>query len=258
MSDSKSLSRERFGQYAAGYVTNPTHAKGSELDRLVEIAQPQPDWVVLDIATGGGHTALRFAPHVARVIATDITPQMLQQAEAFITGQGIRNVEFRIADAEKLPFEAAAFDLVTCRIAPHHFPNVQHFVAESVRVLKTGGLLLMQDQVSPEDYDAARYVDAFEKLRDPGHCRVYGQSEWAAIFRSAGLTVEHAEQISKRHILVHWARMQGNTDHDIERLQVLLRVAPPVAAQWMDAQHVGTPEATFLNHHLIIAGRKHN
>ena len=40
MSDSKSMSRERFGQYAAGYVTNQTHAKGSELDSLLEIAQP--------------------------------------------------------------------------------------------------------------------------------------------------------------------------------------------------------------------------
>lgn len=256
MSDSKSLSQERFGQYAAGYVTNKTHAKGSELDRLIAIAQPQPHWQALDVATGGGHTALKFAPHVAHVVASDLTPQMLDEARAFITGQGITNVDFRLADAEDLPFEDAAFDLVTCRIAPHHFPRVRRFVEEAARVLKPGGLLVVQDQVSPEDYDAARYVDAFEKLRDPSHYRVYGEREWVNLFQSAGLVVEHTEQLSKRHDLLHWARMQGNTDDDIERLQVLLRVAPTAAAAWMDAQQVGTPEATFLNHHLIIAGRK--
>jgi SAM-dependent methyltransferase len=256
MSDSKNLSRERFGQYAAGYVTNTTHAKGSELDRLIEIAQPQPGWIVLDIATGGGHTALKFAPHVQQVVASDLTPKMLAQAEAFITGQGVTNVDFELADAEDLPFDDAHFDLVTCRIAPHHFPNVEQFVHEVVRVLKPGGLFLMQDQVLPEDHEAARYVDAFEKLRDPSHHRVYNQTEWVEMFRAAGLTVEHTEQLSKRHDLVHWARMQGNLDHDIERLQVLLRVAPRLAADWMAPQDVGTPEATFANHHLIISGRK--
>lgn len=256
MSDSKSMSRERFGQYAAGYVTNQTHAKGSELDRLIDIAQPRPDWVVLDVATGGGHTALKFAPYVQHVTASDLTPQMLEEARTFITGQGITNVDFRLADAEDLPFEDTSFDLVTCRIAPHHFPNVQQFVHEAARVLKPGGLLLVQDQVLPEDYDAARYVDAFEKLRDPSHYRIYGETEWVNLFQNVGLTVEHTEQLSKRHELVHWARMQGNTDADIERLQVLLRVAPPAAAEWMAAQNLGTPEATFDNHHLIIAGRK--
>lgn len=256
MSDSKNLSRERFGQYAAGYVTNQTHAKGGELERLVEIAQPQADWLVLDIATGGGHTALKFAPHVANVIASDLTPNMLEQAKTFITGQGVTNVDFKLADAEDLPFDDGQFDLVTCRIAPHHFPDVQQFVNEAVRVLKPGGLFLMQDQVLPEDYDAARYVDAFEKIRDPSHHRVYSEREWVDLFGAAGLTVEHTEQISKRHDLVHWAQMQGNNEHDIERLQVLLRVAPPLAVAWMDAQNVGTPDATFLNHHLMIAGRK--
>ena len=127
---------------------------------------------------------------------------------------------------------------------------------EAVRVLKPNGLLLMQDQVSPDDHEAARYVDAFEKLRDPSHHRVYSEREWAELFRAAGLTVEHTEQLSKRHDLVHWAQMQGNTDHDIERLQVLLQVAPPQAAAWMAAHDIGTPEATFANHHLIISGRK--
>ena len=254
--DAKALSKERFNQYAAGYVTNKAHAEGAELDRLIEITQPQAAWVTLDIATGGGHTALKFAPHVAQVTATDLAPNMLDKAKTFITGQGVSNVDFQIADAENLPFEDGLFDLVTCRIAPHHFPDAAQFVREAARVLKPGGTLLVQDQVLPEDFAAARYVDAFEKLRDISHNRVFTEGEWVGLFREAGLTILHTEQLTKRHDLVHWARMQGNNAFDIERLQVLLAVAPPLALAWMEAEKVGTPEASFVNHHLIIAGRK--
>jgi ubiquinone/menaquinone biosynthesis C-methylase UbiE len=93
--DSESLSQQRYSEFAQGYVTSPVHARGEELDRLVEITQPQPDWIVLDVATGGGHTALKFAPYVAQVIATDLTPNMLEAAEAHITGKGVENVEFK-------------------------------------------------------------------------------------------------------------------------------------------------------------------
>ncbi len=119
MTNSKILSKERYSQFADGYVTSLTHAKGADLDMLIEIARPQADWHVLDIATGGGHTALKFAPYVQQVTATDLTPNMLDKASEFIRSQGIENVDFRVADAEDLPFENEQFDLVTCRIAPH-------------------------------------------------------------------------------------------------------------------------------------------
>ena len=121
--DSKSLSQARYTRFADGYVTSETHAKGSDLDRLIAIAQPAPHWNVLDIATGGGHTALKFAPFVAHVVASDLTPRMLASARRHIVADnGVTNVSFQEADAEALPFEPDRFDLVTCRIAPHHFP----------------------------------------------------------------------------------------------------------------------------------------
>jgi ubiquinone/menaquinone biosynthesis C-methylase UbiE len=256
MSDSKRLSRERFNQYAAGYVTSRTHAKGTDLDRLVAIANPRPDWHVLDIATGGGHTALKFAPHVAHVVATDLTPNMLQAARQNITGKDIENVTFEIADAEDLPFENEKFDLVTCRIAPHHFPNIGAFVHESTRVLTQGGLLLVQDQVLPEDTATAAYVNGFEKHRDPSHNFALTEERWRHIFEDAGLTVLHTEQLTKRHNLLNWAKMQGNDETIIGELKQLLKEAPPLAARWLQIQELGTDEASFVNHHIIIAGRK--
>jgi ubiquinone/menaquinone biosynthesis C-methylase UbiE len=254
--DSKTLSRERFGKFAAEYVTSPTHAQGQELDRLVAIAQPQPDWIVLDVATGGGHTALRFAPLVAHLVATDITPTMLDKAQAVITAQGVENVTFRLADAEDLPFEDGSFDLVTCRIAPHHFPDCARFVSEGARVLQEGGLLLVQDHALPEDAQAARYIDIFEKLRDPSHNRAFAESEWLAMFRAAGLAVEHVERIIKQHTFRPWAERQGCTPEVMAGLVSMIERAPQAVIDWMQPREWGTPQAAFVNTHVLVSGRK--
>lgn len=256
MSDKKTLSKKRYTQFASGYVTSETHAKGSDLDTLLTIADPQASWRVLDIATGGGHTALKFAPHVAQVMATDLTPNMLAEAERFITGQGVTNVKFRLADAENLPFEDASFDCVTCRIAPHHFPDVPKFVSEAVRVLKIDGTLVIQDHMLSEDSNIAQLTEAFETLRDPSHNRAYSQTEWMRIVIQSGIKMTATHHLTKRHILLPWARRQGNDDATIAQLRKMVADASDEAQAWMAIQAWDSDEASFVNHHLIIAGTK--
>lgn len=249
--------QQRFGQYAQGYVESKSHAEGADLERLVELAQPQPDWLALDVATGGGHTGLKFAPLVGRVIASDLTPKMLEAARNFVAKQGVENIDFSGGDAENLPFADNIFDLVTCRIAPHHFIDCFRFVRESARVLKPGGILVVEDQLVPEDDRAARYIDSFERLRDPSHNRIYAMYEWRGMFLDAGLTVEYAEKITKSGTeLVTWSERQGCTPDVIERLQIMLVQAPDAVAEWMRPQCVGTPGAKFDHNYIIILGRK--
>ncbi len=254
--DSKSLSRQRYGRYAQGYVDSPTHARGADLDRLIEMVTPRADWQALDVATGGGHTALRLAAHVEKVVATDLTPEMLAAARDFVHGQGADNVDFQPADAEHLPFEPETFDLVTCRIAAHHFPDAPRFVAEGARMLRPGGALWVQDHVLSEDTDTARYTDGFEKLRDPSHHRAFPRSTWLAMFEDAGLSVEHSEQLTKRHPFLPWAKRQGCAPDLVDRLARRLAEALPAAAEWMQPRDLGTSEASFVNHHILILGRK--
>lgn len=71
---SKSLVQQQFGTHACTYATSAVHANGGSLARVVELVAPEPNWRALDIATGAGNMALAFAPHVAHVIASDITP----------------------------------------------------------------------------------------------------------------------------------------------------------------------------------------
>ena len=254
--DSKSLSQARYSQFAEGYVTSETHAKGSDLDRLLAIAQPQAHWRALDIATGGGHTALKFAPHVSAVVATDLTPRMLDKAREFIIGErGIGNISFEQADAENLPFENAEFDLVTCRIAPHHFPDVPRFLGECARVLTPSGVLMLQDHLLPAHEESARFVDAFECLRDPSHNRAFNASEWEAMFVGAGLEPEYSEVYIKRHDFIPWVQRQGNDAATVARLVALLHDTSPVAREWMDPRDWGEPNATFVNRHILMRGR---
>lgn len=254
--DSKTLSQARYTQFAERYVTSETHAKGSDLDRLIAIAEPKKHWQALDIATGGGHTALKFAPFVAHVVASDLTPRMLEKARRHIVeDKGVSNVSFQEADAEDLPFEPDSFDLVTCRIAPHHFPDAQLFVRECARVLKPEGMLMLQDQLLPNDEAAAQFVDAFEGLRDPSHNRAFNEAEWTRMCVEAGFVVEHCEQYIKRHDFLPWARRQGNDEARIAQLVQMMHAAPAPAREWMDPQEWGNETATFVNRHIIIRGR---
>ena len=169
--DIKKDVQKQFGRSADEYVKSSGHRKGADLQKLVEIARVTGIEHVLDVATGGGHTANAFAPLVHKVTAVDLTPEMLTAAETYIKGNGHSNVVFVEGDAEKLPFQDHSFDLVTCRIAPHHFPNVQQFVSEVHRVLKANGRFLLDDNVAPEGNEYDHFYNKIEKIRDYSHFR---------------------------------------------------------------------------------------
>ena len=252
---SKELVQKQFRSHAAAYATSKVHAQGASLKPLVELVQPQANWPVLDVATAAGHTAFAFAPHVAHVTATDITPEMIPVAEKVAAEKGITNVTLETADAEALPYADASFDLVTCRIAPHHFPNINRFVSEAVRVLRPGGILAVVDNVVPNDPTASDYINAFEKLRDPSHGRALSVEEWLAAFTEAGLTLLHHEVAPKSMEFTPWAERMGATPEVITELRLRLMTAPPVAAAFFQLQ-TGDQDLLFNLEEALILGRK--
>jgi ubiquinone/menaquinone biosynthesis C-methylase UbiE len=254
--DIRAQAQARFSQYAQGYVTSAGHAQGRELDRLLELAQPHADHWLLDVATGGGHTALKFAPHVRRVVAADLTSAMLRAARDFIDGAQQSNIDYIATDAGNLAFAARTFDLVTCRIAAHHFPDCFRFAQECARVLKPGGLLLIEDHLLPDNPRAAQYIETFQRLRDPSHHRAYAADEWRGLLLDAGLKVAHDESFVRTMKLLPWAERQGCAPHIIERLHILLAQAPQAAADWLRPACAGTPDATFDQVYILIVGQK--
>src|SRR5579864_9792896 len=73
--------QSNFGVAAADYVTRKVHASGKDLAWLAELTDLTGTECVLDVGTGGGHTAFALAPHVAEVVALDLTRPMLEVAQ---------------------------------------------------------------------------------------------------------------------------------------------------------------------------------
>ena len=248
----KTLSQEQFGQNSAFYLTSTPHATGKSLQRLVELTAPQKNWRVLDIATGGGHVAYTFAPHVARVWATDITQEMLDMVKAEAAKRGLGNLRTTYAKAEALPFEDESFDLVTCRIAPHHFDSIPDYLAEAHRVLKPGGTLAVVDNVVPAG-PVGDYVNAFERLRDPSHLRAWTMDEWRAAIKAAGFAIGHEEQLFKPMVFKSWA---SRYDDVMKRLlSALLTQATPEVKALLEPKGDGEALTFRLCEGLFIAER---
>ncbi|MCL4518590.1 MAG: methyltransferase domain-containing protein [Thaumarchaeota archaeon] len=197
------LPREFFSKHAERYAKSESHAHGSDLAGLIELARPKATDVVLDVATGTGFTAMEFAPHVREVVGVDITEEMLEQARKLTAQRGIRNIRFERADACKvLPFADASFDIVSSRRAAHHFTDIPTFLKESRRVLRSKGRLCIVD-MSPQEGGQA-FANQIEKLRDSTHVRALTASEWRNEISEAGLHVVDLELLPDRVTLEKW------------------------------------------------------
>lgn len=201
MNSIEESAKKIFGERATNYTTSAAHADEQVLARIVELARPQADWTVLDIATGTGHTALAVAPYVASVIGFDLTPAMLAEADKLRAARGVSNVTFREGDVHTLPFPNASFDLVTSRRAPHHFSNITLALSEMKRVLRPGGRLLIDDRSVPEDDFVDACMNELDGYHDESHVRQYRASEWHTMLKEAGFALEFAELYTKHRPL---------------------------------------------------------
>jgi SAM-dependent methyltransferase len=134
---------------------------------VVALCEPAPGVNVLDVATGGGHVARRLREAGATVVTVDAAPGMVPDV---------------IAPADHLPFADASFDVVACRIAAHHFPDVLAAVKEMARVA-SDRVVVCDNTFTSESAEEA------DRLRDPSHVRNYGVPEWRSFFELAGLGV---------------------------------------------------------------------
>ena len=212
--------REQFSQHADYYAQSSSHATGNTLDVILDFAAPKGTERALDVATGTGFTAFVLAPKVGYVVATDLTPEMVAKAAELAAEQAIDNVTFSVAAAESLPFATASLDLVTCRLAPHHFQDVPKFLSEVHRVLRTDGLFCLADSVSPESEKLIAWQNRVEALRDDSH--VYGRppSQWDVLITDAGFSLERTAHVRNAQMsFLWWVRPQQNPPEIVQEIR---------------------------------------
>ena len=186
-----------WSERAEGYRESEAHRSGRDLELFAEWAAGQ---TVLDVATGGGHVARRLREAGCTVVTCDPAPGMKADV---------------LCRAEHLPFADGSFDVVTCRVAAHHFEDVAVALQEIARV--SGGLVLVADNLFVDETG-----EEADRLRDPTHVRNYSEDEWRGLFADAGLDLEQFEREEKWVQLGPWLERAGCTGDEAARVRELL------------------------------------
>ena len=189
-----------WSERAQLYRDSAAHREGPDLDLLVTWVEQSGAKTALDVATGGGHVARRLRDEGCTVVTVDPAPGMQPDV---------------ISLAEELPFEDGSFDVVTCRIAAHHFEDIRKAVGQMARVAQR--LVVIEDNVFVDER-----VEEAERLRDPTHVRCYTEDEWKEMLTEAGLEVEQVEHFERHPVVEDWLARVETPPAEAERVRELL------------------------------------
>jgi SAM-dependent methyltransferase len=171
---------------------------------------------------------------------------------------GVVNVRFVEADIHELPFDEEIFDdeqfdLITCRRGAHHFSDIEEALAEMVRMLKPGGVLLIDDRSVPEDDFVDGVMNRLDWLHDESHVREYRLSEWRAMLAAAGCQVLMLESYVRHRPLS--SLTERVSPHNVAQIHGILGSLSPEQHRKLALEEVGGQLAS--NHwYVIIAARK--
>jgi SAM-dependent methyltransferase len=206
--------RTEFARQAAGFSEGSLFADPRLNGWVCRHLEPLTrDMVVLEVACGAAHQAQAVAERVRQVVGVDLTPEMLETGRLRLADAEVQNVLLQEGNASSLPFVDASFDLAYSRFALHHVEDPAAVVAESRRVVRSGGRVAVIDLVSSEPELADRYNE-YERRRDPSHTRALTSAELARVFSSAGLEILHRTQIEPALPMDRWLA-QASTPADV-------------------------------------------
>ena len=242
----KQAVRHVFDKLAAGYDNPATRFFPFCADRLVGFVRPKPGARVLDVATGTGAVAVPFAQAVGpqgRVQAVDISPAMLDRAEANIRKMALTNVDLQQMDAEQLDFKSGYFHSVVCSYGLFFLPDMQGALREWVRVLRPGGSLAFtcfEDiAFSPMLDDFAEKLQAFgvQLPEGPfGSRRITSLEHCCELLAAAGLEAIETEHVQLGYHLRdenEWWEVVQNT-----AMRALFEQVPAEQQQAFRTQHL--------------------
>jgi len=168
------------------------------ISHIIETAEPFPGMMVLDIPTGTGVIARQFAGKVGekgRITGADETRDKLEQARLAAQSAKLSlRIEWRAMPLEKLFFNDHSLDLITSIMAFHRLQS-EKFLAETYRVLKPGGALIIADELAPATENKSIKLSVRRSIfrylkRDKSNAKAhwYTTDEMMEMLKNAGFT----------------------------------------------------------------------
>ncbi|HET8997201.1 MAG TPA: methyltransferase domain-containing protein [Acetobacteraceae bacterium] len=222
----QSFAAAQYSVRAQDYVTSAVHSSGADLDQIEAHVRGHATARVLDLGCGGGHVSYRAAPHVAAVVACDVTQDMLDAVARTAAERGLDNISVRQAAAEDLPFADASFDMVLCRFTVHHWQSMEAGLRQARRVLKPEHTALFIDTVAAAEPVFDTHLQAVELLRDVSHVRNYSTAEWVAALARAGFRLDGITQRRLRMEFPVWTARTRTPEAHVAAIRSLQRGAP--------------------------------
>lgn len=138
LTDYQNITEQQQTTWATGDFNEIARQNVGMAEALCQAADPHPGQRVLDVACGSGNAALVAARRYCQVAGVDYVPALIERAQRRAAAAG-RDVDFRVADAQELPYPDASFDVVLSVYGMQFAPDQEKAAGELLRVCRPGG-----------------------------------------------------------------------------------------------------------------------
>ena len=141
--DNHETIRDAWDEIALGFDEYATPLTIPLAEEAIDRVDLRSDDQFLDVGAGSGALSLPAASRGAGVVATDISPTMIERLTARARTEGLTNLEARVMDGCSLDLEDGSFDISASQNGVSLFPEIERGLAEMVRVTRPGGRVLI-------------------------------------------------------------------------------------------------------------------
>lgn len=210
----KNAQREQWNKDGAAWRRwNPTLDRwyGEVTRQMLDLARIQPGQRILDIAAGAGEPAVSAAERVGPsgyVLATDISEGIVELALQVARERGLKQIETRVMDGEKLDLPDASFDAVLCRLGLMYMPHPATALREWRRALRAGGRVTVVVFSTPDRNSWGAMPVSIIRRRaqlpppvpgQPGPFSLGGPGVLEGVFRQAGFANPEVRAVPVPH-----------------------------------------------------------